>query len=79
MANQKTSALSSSNFWIGLATLAAAAFSYFGVSPDLAAAGSLGEAAQQAADAISTRNWVLLFSVAINVGNILYHLFWKRS
>lgn len=79
MANTPTkkTALTSWNFWTGLATVIVALFSYFAISPNLEAAGSLTDAAKQAADAIATKNWVTLFAVLINVGNILYHLFKK--
>lgn len=77
MATSKTSPLKSANLWTGIATLVAAIFAYFQLSPDLSTAATLSDAAAQAADAIATRNWVLLISVLINAGNILWHLFKK--
>lgn len=74
MANA-TSPIASKNLWTGLATIIAAAFSFFAINFDAAAVDTLTEAAHKAQDAITAKNWVLLFSVVINVGNILYHLF----
>lgn len=69
--------LQSTNFWTGIATVIAGAFSYFAVSPDLSAADVLVGEAQKAVDAISTKNYVAIFAVAINVVNIFVHLFKK--
>ena len=69
--------LQSTNFWTGLATVIAALFSYFFISPDPTAAADLSNAAHTAVEAISAKNWVALFAVLINGGNILYHLFKK--
>lgn len=79
MANQKAPALKSTNLWTGIATLIAAIFSYFSLTPDLASADVLAGEAARAVEAIQTRNWIFLVTVAVNVGNILYHLFVKKS
>lgn len=76
---EKTPALRSTNLWTGIATIIAALFSYFALTPDLSAAGALAEEAQKATDAINAKNWVVLAAVAFNVANILYHLFVKKS
>jgi len=79
MSNTATTktALQSTNFWTGIATIVAALFSYFAISPDLDGAAVLADGAQQAVTAISTKNYIALFGVVVNVGNILYHLFKK--
>ena len=68
------SPLKSTNLWTGLATLVAAAFAYFGVSPDAAAAADLANTTTQVVDAIETKNFALLFGVLINAVNIVTHL-----
>jgi hypothetical protein len=79
MANTaKSSPIKSPNLWTGIATLVAGLFSYFALTPDLALADTLASEAQKAIDAISTRNYVVLITVVINVVNILYHLFKPR-
>lgn len=77
MASQKTP-LKSSNLWTGVATIVSAVISYFALTPDLSSAKLLSDEAHRAVDAISTRNYVVLFTVVVNVGNILYHLFRKN-
>lgn len=79
MANQKTPAIKSTNLWTGIATLVAAVFSYFALTPDLALADTLAGEAARAAEAITARNWVVLLTIVVNVGNILYHLFVKKA
>ncbi len=78
MSNQKAPAIKSSNLWTGIATLLAAIFSYFSLTPDLAAADVLAGETAKAVEAIQTRNWIILVTVAVNLGNILYHLFVKK-
>jgi mannitol-specific phosphotransferase system IIBC component len=68
---------SSTNFWTGIFTVITAAFSYFLISPDFSSAEVLAGEAQKAVDAINTKNYIALFSVLVNAGNILYHLFKK--
>ena len=75
MANTTTSPLKSTNLWTGVATLVAALFSFFTLTPDLTQADTLAGEAHRAVEAISTRNYVVLITVVINVVNILYHLF----
>lgn len=66
--------LKSSNFWTGLATIAAAAFGYFAIAPDAATAADLSGAAHQLTDALQAKNWPLLFAVVINAANVVTHL-----
>ena len=68
----------SANFWTGIVTVITAAFSYFAIAPDLTTVDVLAGEAQKAVDAISTKNYIALFGVVVNAGNILYHLFWKK-
>ena len=68
------SPLKSTNLWTGIATLVAAAFAYFGVSPDMAAATDIASTTTQVVDAIETKNFALLFGVLINAVNIVTHL-----
>lgn len=75
----KSSAIRSTNLWTGVATIIAALFSFFALTPDLSTADVLAGEAQKAADAINAKNWVVLAAVAFNVANILYHLFIKKS
>lgn len=75
MANQTTPPIKSKNLWTGIATIVAAAFSFFAINFDPATVDTLTDAAHKAQEAITARNWVLLFSVVINLGNIIYHLF----
>lgn len=78
MSTPKKAAVKSTNLWTGIATLVAAAFSYFSLTPDLDSAAVLASEANRAAEAISTRNYIVLFTVLVNAGNILYHLFKKQ-
>lgn len=71
------SPIKSWNLWTGIATIVAAVFSYFALSPDPAAAQALSDEAHRAAEAISTKNYILLATIVFNIGNILYHLFKK--
>lgn len=66
------SPIQSWNLWTGIATIVAAVFSYFALSPDPAAA-----QAHRASEAISAKNYILLATIVFNIGNILYHLFKK--
>jgi len=75
----KTSATRSTNLWTGVATIVAALFSYFALTPDLTTADVLAGEAHKAVYAITTKNWVVLATVAFNLANILYHLFVKKS
>ena len=77
MSTTKNTPLKSYNFWTGFATVAASAFAFFSISPDLSAATVLADEAHKAADAVVTKNYVALFAVVVNAGNILYHLFKK--
>lgn len=77
MSTPKKAALKSTNLWTGIATLIAAAFSYFSLTPDTDSAVVLASEANKAVEAISTRNWIVLFTVFVNAGNILYHIFKK--
>ncbi len=70
----KKSPLKSTNMWTGIATLVAAAFAYFGVSPDAAAAVDLANTTTQVVDAIETKNFALLFGILINAVNVVTHL-----
>jgi len=72
----KKSPLKSQNMWVGIATIIAAAFAYFGVSGDAATANELADTATDVANAIDEKNWGLLFGVGINAVNIITHL-WK--
>lgn len=79
MSTEKKPAIKSTNLWTGIATLIAAVFSYFALTPDMALADTLADEAARAAEAITARNWVVLVTVVVNLGNILYHLFVKKS
>lgn len=68
----------SRNFWTGIITVVTGAASYFLISPDVVAADVLAGEAHKAVDAISTKNYVLLFGVLVNAGNIIWHLFDKK-
>lgn len=78
MANTEKTPLQSLNLWTNLATLVAAAFSYFSLTPDMSAAQALGDEAHRAVDAIQSKNYVVFATVIFNVANILYHLWKKR-
>ena len=65
----------SKNFWTGIATILAAAFAYFGVTVDTAAAATLTDGAQTVTDAVETKNWLALGVFLLNSGNVLFHLF----
>ena len=71
----KKSILQSKNFWTGIATILAAAFAYFGVTVDTAAAATLTDGAQTVTDAVETKNWLALGVFLLNSGNVLFHLF----
>lgn len=64
----------STNFWTGIATIVAAAFGYFAVTPDAAAAGQLADTAQSVTEAVQAKNWPLLFGIVINAVNVVTHL-----
>lgn len=79
MSNTVTkSPLKSTNFWAGILTVVTGGFAFFAISPDLDSASVLANEAHRAVEAISTKNYTLLFTVVVNAGNILYHLFWKK-
>lgn len=78
MSTPKKAAIKSPNLWTGIATIVSAGFAYFSLTPDLSTAQILADEANRAAEAISTRNYVVLFTVVVNAGNILYHLFKKN-
>lgn len=59
--------------WTVVATLFFSGFAYFGYSPDLQVANNLGDAAHQAADAISTRNYILAGQVIVGAGVLLWN------
>ncbi len=74
----KKTSLKSTNFWTGIATIVAAGFGYFSIYAELGAAEALSAEAGKAVEAIETKNYFALISVAINAGNILYHIFIKK-
>lgn len=77
MANQPSttkSPLKSTNLWTGLATIVAAAFGYFAITPDAAAASDLSETAKRLTDALAAKNWPLLIGIVVNAANIIGHL-----
>lgn len=78
MSTPKKAAVKSTNLWTGIATLVAAAFSYFSLTPDLDSAAVLASEANRAQEAITTRNWIVLFTVFVNAANIVYHIFKKE-
>lgn len=79
MSTLKKSPAKSFNFWTGISTVVLAGFAYFFITPDFEAAQSLGDEARIAVEAVSTKNYLALITVAINVGNILFHLFKKNG
>ncbi len=79
MANSTTSPLKSTNFWTGVATVFAALLAFFALTPDWAAADQLAEESKRAIEAVQARNYVALFTVVVNAGNIIYHLFFKKK
>lgn len=73
----KKSPLRSTNFWAGIATVVAAGFAYFSVTPDLDQASVLANEAHRVVDSVVTKNYALLIAAVVNAGNILFHLFKK--
>ena len=55
-----------------VATIFFAVLAYFGFTPDLDAANALGGKAQEVANAISTRNWILAGQGIVALGAFLY-------
>lgn len=55
-----------------VATLFFAILAYFGFTPDLDAANALGGKAQEVADAIHVRNWILAGQGIVALGTFLY-------
>jgi hypothetical protein len=79
MASSSKSPLTSSNFWTGAVTIVAALIAFFALTPDWAAADQLAEESRRAIEAVQARNYVALFTVVVNIGNIIYHLFFKNK
>lgn len=60
-----------------LSTVVFAIAAYFGYSPDLQAADTIGTGVGQAAEAISTRNYLLAGSVIVNL-LIWGYNYWRK-
>ena len=73
----KKTPLQSSNFWTGIFTVISAGFAYFSIYAETGAVQGLSEEAAKAVEAVQTKNYFGLIAVAVNVGNIIYHLFIK--
>lgn len=76
--SQKASPVQSTNLWTGIATIVAGLFSYFALTPDWAVADTIAEESRRAVEAVQTKNYVALFTVVVSLGNIVYHLFFKK-
>jgi len=70
----KKSRAKSLNFWNTLATIGVSAFTYFSLTPDIAAAGDLAQVATDATKAIEMRNWGALGLLFVSSGNLVWHI-----
>lgn len=69
----KKSPLASVNMWAGIATLVAALFGYFQITPDAAAAEALSTNAHSIVNALESKNLALIITAAIPALNNIYH------